>query len=281
MEQSSPNEMAEDVCTTCLSSTRTNDVWYIDSGASSHMTGHKHYFNILSKKEFGFEILLGDDYAYHPKGVRTVKFERESGKPLHLSGVLYVPRIKKNLVSVSALEDKGYEVSFKDRRAYIKPRGLSEGFEQVIGVRKDKLYKLQFDSHYALTSTNNTRDCELWHRRVAHLGHGALIILGKIVTGIASFTTKHHEVCKGCVLGKYVRAPFPKIDSKSKGILDLIHTNICGPMSSLSIGGKFKYHITFIDEFSRKTWIYFLTGKTSKEVLKKFQEFKVFVETQT
>jgi hypothetical protein len=94
MEQPSPNEMAEDVCTTCLSSTRTSDVWYIDSGASSHMTGHKHYFSSLSEKEFGFEILLGDDYAYHPKGVGTVKFERESGKPLHLSGVLYVPRTK-------------------------------------------------------------------------------------------------------------------------------------------------------------------------------------------
>ena len=96
----------------------------------------------MSEKEFGFEILRGDDYAYHTKGVRTVKFERESGKPLHLSGVLYVPGLKKNLVSVSALEDKGYEVSFKDRRAYIKPRGLSEASEQVIGVRKDNLYKL-------------------------------------------------------------------------------------------------------------------------------------------
>ena len=52
-------------------------------------------------------------------------------------------------------------------------------------------------------------------------------------------------------------------------------------MSSLSIGGKFRYYITFIDDFSRKTWIYFLIGKTSEEVLKKFQEFKVFVETQT
>jgi transposase InsO family protein len=96
-----------------------------------------------------------------------------------------------------------------------------------------------------------------------------------------SFTTKHHEVCKGCALGKYVSAPFPKRDSRSKGILDLIHIDICGPMSFLPIGGKFRYYISFIDDFSRKTWIYFLTGKTSEEVLKRFQEFKVFVENQT
>ena len=142
MEQLSSNEMAEEVCTVCLSSIQTNEVWYIDSGVSRYMIGHKHYFSSLSEKEFGFEILLGDDYANHPKGVGTKRFEKESGKPHYLSGVLYVPGLKKNLVSVSALEDKGYEVSFQDQRAYIKPRGLSMGSEQVIGVRKDKLYKL-------------------------------------------------------------------------------------------------------------------------------------------
>jgi transposase InsO family protein len=52
-------------------------------------------------------------------------------------------------------------------------------------------------------------------------------------------------------------------------------------MSSLSIGGKFKYYISFIDYFSRKTWIYFLTGKTSEEVLNRFKEFKALVENQT
>jgi hypothetical protein len=210
MEQLSSNKMAEEVSMACLSSTQTDEVWYIDSGVSSHMTGHKNYFNSLSEKEFGFEILLGDDYAYHPKGVGTVRFERESGKPLYLLGVLYVPGLKKNLVSVLALEDKGYEVSFKDRRAYIKPRGLSKGSEQVIGVRKDKLYKLQFDSHYALASSNITRDCELWHRRVAHLRHGAHIILGKIVIGMPSFTTKHHEGCKRVCSKQVCMGTFPQ-----------------------------------------------------------------------
>ena len=72
---------------------------------------------------------------------------------------------------------------------------------------------------------------------MAHLGHGALKILGKIVTDMLSFSTDHHDVCKGCALGKYARATFPKSDHQSKGILDLIHSDISGPMSSLSIGG--------------------------------------------
>jgi hypothetical protein len=61
--------MAEDVCQACLSCIQTKDVWYIDNGASNHMTGHKHYFNSLSEKGIGFEILLVDDYSYHPKGM--------------------------------------------------------------------------------------------------------------------------------------------------------------------------------------------------------------------
>jgi len=74
--------MAEDVCKACLSCTQIKDVWYIDSGASSHMTGHKLYFSSLSEKEIGFEIMLGDDYMYHPKGIGTIKCERESSKPM-------------------------------------------------------------------------------------------------------------------------------------------------------------------------------------------------------
>jgi len=116
---------------------------------------------------------------------------------------------------------------------------------------------------------------------MAHLGHGCLKIFGKIVTRIPPFSTDHHEVCKGCALGKYTRAPFPKSDDRSKGILDLIHTDICGPMPSPSIGGKYRYYISFIDDLSRKAWIYFLKGKTSEEVLRKFQEFKSLVETQS
>jgi hypothetical protein len=93
------------------------------------MKGHKHYFTNLEEKGFEFEILLGDDYAYHPKGIGIVKFERESGMPLYLSNVLYVPGLKKNLASVYALEDKGFEVYFKEGKEYIKPKDMGKSLE--------------------------------------------------------------------------------------------------------------------------------------------------------
>jgi len=65
--------------------------------------------------------------------------------------------------------------------------------------------------------------------------------------------------------------------SKSAGILDLVHSDVCGPMSSVSLGGC-DYYVTFIDDHSRRTWTYFL--KTKSEVFKRFQEFKALVENQ-
>ena len=81
-------------------------------------------------------------------------------------------------------------------------------------------------------------------------------------------------------MGKYTKTAFPSSESRSEGVLDLIHSDLCGPMSSVSLTG-YEYYVIFIDDYSRKTWIYFLRSKKSEEVLKRFQEFKALVENQT
>jgi hypothetical protein len=65
-----------------------------------------------------------------------------------------------------------------------------------------------------------------------------------------------------------VKKPFPSSDIKSKGALDIIHSNICGPISSTSLS-EYVYYVSFIDDFSRKTWIYVLKAKS--EVFNKFK----------
>ena len=79
-------------------------------------------------------------------------------------------------------------------------------------------------------------------------------------------------------MGKFSKSPFPSSDSKSTGILDLIHTDVSGQMSHVSLSG-YEYHVLFIDGHSRRTWISFL--KINCEVFKWFQEFIALVETQT
>ena len=70
---------------------------------------------------------------------------------------------------------------------------------------------------------------------------------------------------------------FQQSEHKSKEPLDLVHSDVCGPMSVHSFSG-YSYYVTFIDDYSRKTWIYFLKAKS--EVFERFREFKSLVENQ-
>jgi hypothetical protein len=121
---------------------------------------------------------------------------------------------------------------------------------------------------------------ELWHMGLAHLHYKALPTLRKVSTGFPKFGDQRNGVCRGCALGKNDKRPFQSSGSKAKGILDLIHSDLCGPMSIATLSG-FSYFMTFIDDYSRKTWIYFLKTKESNEVLDRFKEFKAFVENHT
>jgi hypothetical protein len=85
-------------------------------------------------------------------------------------------------------------------------------------------------------------------------------------------------LCKGCALGKYTKTSFPSSDSRAARILDLIHSDVCGSMSSTLLTG-FLYYVVFIDDFSQKSWIFFM--KTKGKVFSRFQEFKALVGNQT
>ena len=65
---------------------------------------------------------------------------------------------------------------------------------------------------------------------------------------------------KGCAEGKNTKKTFPTRKSKEKLILEIIHSDVCGLMSSSSLSG-YVYYVYFIDDFSRKTWIYFMKTK--------------------
>ena len=92
------------------------------------------------------------------------------------------------------------------------------------------------------------------------------------------FLIDHDGVCRGFVLGKNVKGSFPSSNKRSKGILDLVHLDMYGPMTTQSLS-RYLYYVLFIDDLSHKTWIFFL--KTKNETFGKFQEFKALMEDQT
>jgi hypothetical protein len=157
------------------------------------------YIYICIKKTRSWKFLKIDALAPAPRSQQPWSLP-----PMLLRDVLNVSGLKKNLISVSIVEDRGYEVLFRDGHVFLYPKGSSVTSAKVIGIRHEKLYKLMFQQAKALMHSTNTSDlCELWHRRMTHLHHGALRILREIVTGVPEFSTEHQEVCTGKVHQDY------------------------------------------------------------------------------
>jgi len=137
-------------------------LWYIDSGASRHMAGVREQFAELRQPTHDQDIILGDNRVVSVDGVGKVAFQRDSLPPLRLLEVLYVPSLKKNLVSVSCIEDRGYVVTFRDGQVLLYPKGGSILEAKVIGVRYERMYRMIWEAPRAFACMTSSKDlCEL------------------------------------------------------------------------------------------------------------------------
>ena len=103
----------------CMVSSALGLMWYLDSGTSFHMTRDKEFFSDLEERDLKMHIEMGNDGRYRATGIGTITFQRESGDLLTLRYVMYVPGLKKNLVFVSMLEDRGYDVIFSKGKVFL------------------------------------------------------------------------------------------------------------------------------------------------------------------
>ena len=129
-----------------------------------------------------------------------------------------------------------------------------------------------------LTPTLNLN--HLWHCRYGHLSFGGLKTLQQkqMVHGLPQLQYSN-LLCEDCMLGKQHRSSFPQASMwRTSHPLQLIHSDICGPINPISNSHK-RYVLTFIDDFSQKLLVFFLAEKSN--TFKMFQHFKVKVEKET
>jgi hypothetical protein len=196
---------------------------------------------------------------------------------MKMKEVLYVPCLKKNLLSISTLDKKGFRVAFIDGQVLMWPRGKTLDDAEVIGFEEGRLYKLKGYSNSSMVH-DIVNPSELWHRRFVYLHYKDLSVVRKMVIGFPEIQEEPDGVCKGCAQGKNVNHSFSNSDSRAKRVLDIMHSDVCGPMSAASLSG-YVYYVSFIDDCSHETWIYLL--KEKNEVFGKFKDFKALVENLT
>ena len=147
----------EFILITCMVSSMRGCGRYLDSGASFHIIGNKNLFSALEEKDLKMHIEMGNDKRFSVSGAGTVSFQREHGASITLTYVKYMPRLKKNLLSVAMLEEKGYNVVFIKGKFFL--RHITMRQVKQIGSRVKNLYALEVqDACKALRSKANVRD---------------------------------------------------------------------------------------------------------------------------
>lgn len=229
-----------------------NNTWYVDSGCSNHMSGNKSIFVYIDETQKK-EVRTGDDKKLTVQGIGDILVDTKKGQKKKISSVYYVPGLKHNLLSVGQLLQKGYDLHFKGETCEVKDQNGS--LVGKINMTGNRMFSFNFKEDTLFSFNVSSRQHSmLWHHRFGHANLGYLSYMQRhnLVKGMPSIS-KIEDVCEGCMMGKQTREPFPQEGAwRATKPLELIHTDVCGPMKTPSIGGN-RYMLTFIDDYSRKT----------------------------
>jgi len=181
--------------------------------------------------------------------------------------VFHVPEIRKNLVSASLLSKKWFKSVLESDKVIVTKSGMFVGKGYSYGgMFKFSINEINVISAYMVESTSL-----LWHARLRHLNYRYLKYICK--HGYISYQHNNTNKCEVCIQAKMTKKPFSKVERISQ-LLELVHFDICEINGMLTRGGK-RYFITFIDDYSRFTYVYLLRTKDEA-----FGKFKKIVENQ-
>nr|GFA13012.1 hypothetical protein [Tanacetum cinerariifolium] len=213
-------------------------LFIVDSGCTKHIMGNLKLLCNFVEKFLGTVRFGNDQFA------AILGYEDLVQGNVTINRVYYVEGLNHNLFSVGQFCDTDLEVAFKKSTCFVRDL---QGNDLLIAW--------------------------LWHRRLSHLNFNYINLLSKkdIVIGLPKLKFVTDQLCSSCKLSKAKRIPFKsKVVPSSKGRLNLLHMDLCGPMRVASINGK-KYILVIIDDYSRYTWTLFLRSKDeTPEVLKEF-----------
>lgn len=257
--------------------TKNDDGWYIDSGASMHMTMKQNWLYDEVPPPIKC-IKIADDKMLPVEscGKIDLNIVGKDGRrqTIQVKNVLYVPELATNLLSVSQIIKNGSSVQFTNNGCKIFN---NKNIEVAAANLISNMYRLNTDTIPAYSCKANETDFLLWHQRMAHLNFNDLNKLTECTDGVKLAENKNKMICEQCQKGKQCRLPFPAEGSRAKHPLDIIHSDVCGPLEVKSLGGA-RYFLTFTDDYTRKVLVYFLHSKS--DVFSKFKEYKALVENQ-
>lgn len=221
---------------------------------------------------------LGNDARMAVQGKGSIKIKVD-GLIQVIQDVYYVPELSNNLLSIGQLQERSLAILIQDGLCKIFHPSRGVIVETQMSANRMFVIAAQVMGVDSCFKTEIPNDTHLWHCRFAHLNYKSLQTLSSkgMVKGLPHIGP-YKKVCENCLVGKQKRESFPKKSTwRASKNLQLIHADICGPITPVSLGQK-RYVLTLSDDHSRKMWSYLILEKS--KAFQMFKNYKASVEKE-
>jgi hypothetical protein len=181
---------------------QTGNYWYLDNGASNHMTGDLQKFTELDEGVTG-KVRFGDGSSVEIRGKGTILFRCRTGDQWALPDVYYIPRLRSNLVSLGQLTETGHQIELDDDVLEVHDKTTST---LVMKVKRsqNRLYKIDLNPTTPVCLlTSVSEEAWLWHGRLGHVNFRSIKqMVSKSMVGGVPEIIHPEELCHACLAGK-------------------------------------------------------------------------------
>ncbi|CAB0020139.1 unnamed protein product [Nesidiocoris tenuis] len=250
-----------------LGSYGDDDSWFVDNGATNHVTPHKNVFKTFETFVTPHSVTTANNEAVEAVGKGSVEVEAEAGgkrRRIVLQSVWLVPKIRKNLFSTLSAQDSLPSSIFVSTSKTCKLQ--VKGEDVLVGTRSQGggLYKLALKTVYPnhepvdINSLTTRDTLQLYHERFGHQNkrHVRSILARELDINVKLDS----ELCEACMYGKAHRKKFGTRPRATKPG-ELIHTDVGGPFLR-SLHGNYRYYVIFKDDFTKFRFVYFMREKS-------------------
>ena len=236
----------------------------------------------LADRDVTIRVGSGEVISAKAMGVTRLNFRN---KFLVLNNVFFIPGFRRNLISISMLNEQLFSISFINNEIVIARNGLDifharpkNGLDVLRpterSLNNSELFKVEHPKSNKRQKVSHSDNTYLGHLWLSHIN---LDRINRLVKDgpLRKLNVGTVPVCESCLEGKRTKRPFSAKGERSKEPLQLVHSNVCSPLSVQARGG-YEYFVTFIDDYSRYGYVYLMHKKS--ETFGKFREFMAEAE---
>ena len=257
-----------------LHNTTTSNSWILDTGCGNHICTLQGLKESRRLKHGELNLVMGNRKISPVTRIGKYELMLKSGVKIDLNNCCYSSEMTRNIISFHALFKDGYRFSFNNENGDILVYSNSCFMFKASPCKGiyETVECIDYNGNVILNvgSSSELDKSKLWHSRLGHINKKRIAQLQNDGV-LESFDLILDDICESCLLGKMTKSPFIGSCERGEGLLDLVHTDVCGPFRSATKDGKC-YYVTFTDDFSRYGYVYLIKHKSDTfEIFKRYQ----------